>query len=129
MLTDAGTSLRHNTSASGSARFWKSWYIGYECIRDPVLLPLCAPRWWSITSSSGAATGSLRSRIWSISVNIAVLAPIPNASDRIATIEKRGLRRSPRTASRRSENDGVIVLLGRGEPPEGWLGLMFWLAV
>ena len=37
-----------------------------------------------------------------MSVNIAVLAPMPRASDRIATVAKRGLRRSPRMASRRS---------------------------
>src|SRR6476620_7388535 len=74
-----------------------------------------------MTSWSGAVTGSLRSRIWSISVNIAVLAPMPNASDRIATVEKRGLRRSPRIASRRSASVVLIVLLGRSEPAEGWL--------
>src|SRR5712691_4546974 len=35
-------------------------------------------------------------------VKIAVLAPMPSASDRIATMENRGLRKSPRTANRMS---------------------------
>ena len=34
----------------------------------------------------GGSTGSFRSRIWSISVKIAVLAPMPSASDRMATV-------------------------------------------
>src|SRR6185503_11800421 len=39
---------------------------------------------------------------------MAVLAPIPRASDRIATIENNGLRTSPRTANLRSLNARVI---------------------
>jgi hypothetical protein len=50
----------------------------------------------------------LRSSIWSTSVKIAVFAPIPSASERIATIANSGLRRSPRTARRRSES--VVIL-------------------
>src|SRR5260221_8266277 len=43
-----------------------------------------------------------------MSVKIAVLAPIPSARDRIATVEKRGLRRRPRRAKRRSARAVVI---------------------
>ena len=68
----------------------------------PCCCPYAGPAWYSITSCSGAVTGSLRSSIWSMRVNIAVLAPMPSASDRIATVAKRGFRRSPRRASRRS---------------------------
>src|SRR6516162_1534570 len=70
-----------------------------------------------MTSSSGARTGSLRRRIWSISVKIAVFAPMPSASDRIATMEKRGLRRSPRTANRMSLKTRVIGGLDGAPPP------------
>src|SRR4029077_18790583 len=68
-----------------------------------------------MTSGSGAATGNLRSRIWSISVKMAVLAPMPRASDRIATAANSGLRRSPRIARRKSDNELVILVLGRIE--------------
>ena len=67
-----------------------------------MLLPLCDPRWYSITSSSGALTGNFLNRIWSISVKMAEFAPMPRASDRMATVVNRGLRRRPRTARRRS---------------------------
>ena len=73
-----------------------------------MLLPLCGPSWWSMTSSSGALTGSLRSRIWSISVKIAVFAPIPSASDRMATAAKSGLRPSPRNARRTSLKKAML---------------------
>src|SRR3954447_1281647 len=84
-------------------------------MRVPMLLPLCAPCWYSITSSSGAFTGSLRKIIWSMSVKMAVLAPMPRASDRMATIENNGLRKSPRTANRTSLNGRVIPLLDGAE--------------
>src|SRR5215203_1191092 len=61
-----------------------------------------------MTSSSGFFTGSLRSRIWSINVKMAVFAPIPSDSDRMATVANRGLRRSPRKAYRRSAKISVI---------------------
>src|SRR5262245_53133460 len=80
-----------------------------------MLLPMFEPRWYSITSCSGAATGSLRNRIWSISVKMAVLAPMPRASERIATAAKSGLRRSPRIARRRSDSELLIFVLGRTE--------------
>ena len=87
--------------------------MGYECIRGPMLLPLWLPRWNSITNCSGSFTGSFRSRIWSISVKIAVLAPIPRASDKMATAANSGLRRRPRRARRRSGHKEVIVVVGR----------------
>src|SRR3954471_3565136 len=43
-----------------------------------------------------------------MSVKIAVFAPIPSASDRIATVAKSGLRRRPRTAKRRSDQAVLI---------------------
>ncbi len=85
---------------------------GVQCILVPMLLPMFEPRWKSITSSSGALTGSLRSRTWSIRVKIAVLAPIPRASDRMATMAKSGLRRSPRSARRRSDAAFISCLDG-----------------
>src|SRR4051812_17765015 len=42
---------------------------------------------------------------------MAVFAPMPRASDRIATIENNGLRNSPRTAKRTSLKGSVIALL------------------
>ncbi len=44
-----------------------------------------------------------------MSVKMAVFAPIPSASDRIATIANSGLLRSPRTAKRRSFRASVIA--------------------
>src|SRR5947208_2646111 len=73
-----------------------------------MLLPMCEPCWYNITSCSGATTGNFRSRIWSMSVKIAVVAPMPRASDRIATVANSGLRRSPRIARRRSDKELVI---------------------
>src|SRR6185436_18969626 len=64
-----------------------------------------------MTSSSGRVTGSLRRINWSMRVKIAVLAPIPSASDRIATIEKTGLRSRPRTARRKSDEVALIETL------------------
>src|SRR5687767_12284202 len=61
-----------------------------------------------MTSSSGLATGSFRRRIWSISVKIAVFAPMPSARERIATMANSGLRSRPRTARRRSLIGAVI---------------------
>ena len=49
------------------------------------------------TSSSGARTGSDRSIAASISVKIAVFAPMPSASDSTAMAVNPGLRRSMRT--------------------------------
>src|SRR4029079_15149033 len=42
-------------------------------------------------------------------VKMAVLAPMPSASDRIATVANSGLRRSPRAARRRSAQVVVMV--------------------
>ena len=41
-------------------------------------------------------------------VKIAVLAPMPSASDRMATMEKSGLRTRPRSASRKSWAGSVM---------------------
>jgi len=43
-------------------------------------------------------TGRSRNRIWLRNVNIAVLAPMPNASDNTATVEKTGDLRAERKA-------------------------------
>src|SRR3954471_21511259 len=79
-----------------------------------MLLPMLLACWYSITSWSGRAMGSLRRRIWSISVKMAVFAPIPSASDRIATTANSGLRRRPRSANRRSEKVAIPGLDGLG---------------
>ena len=51
------------------------------------------------TSSCGAGTGSGRSSIWLNSEKIAALAPMPSASDRIATDVTNGVLNSLRKAS------------------------------
>src|SRR6185436_14073366 len=51
-------------------------------------------------------------------VKIAVLAPMPSASDRIATIEKTGLRNRPRTARRKSDEVALIEAL---DAATGWM--------
>jgi hypothetical protein len=53
------------------------------------------------TSSCGFRTGRTRSRIWSSSENIAVFAPIPRASEIVATAANSGLRSRPRRTTRR----------------------------
>lgn len=57
---------------------------------------------------AGSRTGSMRSITASIRLKIAVFAPMPSASDRTATAAKAGLRRSVRTAYRRSWNRSPI---------------------
>src|SRR5688572_11064212 len=89
--------------------------MGYECIRVPMLLPLCDPCCTSMTSCSGACTGSFRSTIWSINVNIAVFAPIPSANDRIATVANSGLRPRLRIARRTSDVEGFMEDLDGAE--------------
>src|SRR5947207_12166803 len=70
-----------------------------------------------MTNRSGSLTGSLRNKIWSISVKIAVFAPIPSASESVATMANSGLRRRPRMARRKSPVEAVIAALtgGSGE--------------
>ena len=80
----------------------KSLYMGYEKELSFATMPCVGPCWSSMTSCSGCWTGSIRSSTWSINVKMAVLAPMPSASDRIATHAKTGLLRSVRTASRMS---------------------------
>jgi hypothetical protein len=56
-----------------------------------------------VTSCSGCITpGSARKTRLSIKEKIAVLAPIPNARDRIATVVTSGVERSERKARRKS---------------------------
>ena len=74
-----------------------------------MLLPLCGPFWNSITNWSGSFMGSMRSINWSIKVNIAVLAPIPRVSDRIATMANSGPRWMVRRANLRSDRRPCIV--------------------
>src|SRR5688572_9329796 len=62
-----------------------------------------------MTSSCGARTGSFLSSNWSMRVKIAVFAPIPSASERMATDAKSGLRRRLRKASRRSEVEVLML--------------------
>ena len=53
--------------------------------------------------ASGSFTGSIRSMSWSISVKIAVFAPIPRARESVAMPAKSGFRRSVRNANFTSE--------------------------
>jgi hypothetical protein len=52
----------------------------------------------SSTTESGSAIGSGRQRTASSAVKIALVAPMPSASDSTAVIAKPGLRRKDRTA-------------------------------
>ena len=54
-----------------------------------------------------------------MSVKIAVFAPMPSASDRIATVANNGLRRSPRKANRKSPPEVAMCALTRMSG--GWL--------
>src|SRR5262249_14342125 len=67
------------------------------------------------TTRSGSCTGRLRSSSALTSEKMAVLAPIPSASDRIATAETTGEARNARAASRRS--------VMRYKTGEQWRGL------
>src|SRR6266545_4859026 len=78
--------------------------------REPRLFPICGPVVHIITSCSGSFTGSRRSISWSISVKMAVLAPIPNASDAIATVVNTGLERKPLSAKRTSDHSLPMYL-------------------
>ena len=65
----------------------------------------------SSTSSSGFLTGSERRRKSFTRLKIAVFAPMPSASEKIATTQKPGLLRSCRSASLRS----LMEASGEGE--------------
>src|SRR3954464_1911416 len=54
-----------------------------------------------LTSSAGRTTGSGRNNVWSNSEKIAAFAPIPSASERMATRLTNGVLRRRRTASLR----------------------------
>src|SRR5476649_2738098 len=54
--------------------------------------------------------GSFRSMSWSMRLKMAVLAPMPSASERIATEAKSGLRRIARSENRMSGHK--LVMLG-----------------
>src|ERR1019366_125981 len=74
-------------------------------MRGPRLLPMWGPVDQIMTSCSGRATGRRRSINWSIRVKMAVLAPMPRASEATATSVKSGLRRRLRSANRRSNRN------------------------
>ena len=57
---------------------------------------------WSSVSCSGSFTGSSRNSTWSMKVKMAVFAPIPKASEAMATVAKTGLLRSVLSEKRRS---------------------------
>ena len=77
---------------------------------------MCGPVDQIITSCSGCTTGSRRSINWSMSVKIAVLAPIPSASEATATRVKSGLRRKLRRANRRSNRNLALWLTREYDP-------------
>ena len=85
-VIEDGVSNRQNTNSKASALRWKSWYIGYEAVRGPVLLPKWGDVDQIMTSRSGSCTGSKRSTSWSSNVKTAVFAPMPSASDRTAMV-------------------------------------------
>ena len=64
----------------------------------------------SLTTASrcGSTTGSERSSSALMSEKMAVLAPMPSASDKAATIETMGVARSERTARRTSCMTGSV---------------------
>jgi hypothetical protein len=64
--------------------------------------PENGPVAWSTTSRSGRSTGSARSITWSISVKIAVLAPLPRASVKTTIAAKAGFFQKTRSATLRS---------------------------
>ena len=63
--------------------------------------------WRTITNCSGCETGSDRRISASTMEKIAVLAPIPSASERMAMSETKGVARSERKALRRSVTRAV----------------------
>jgi YD repeat-containing protein len=71
---------------------------------------------------SGSRNGSGRSRVASTTVKIAVVAPTPRASVRIATALNAGWRRSRRVAYRRSCRSVSMVLAWTQEVAEGLIG-------
>jgi hypothetical protein len=67
-------------------------------------------------SSRAFSTGSSRSTIALISEKIALVAPMPSASERMATIEKTGprtSRRAPKRRSFRKSSSGRSVRISR----------------
>ena len=67
----------------------------YDCFMGEHLTDACE----NVTNWSASGTGSRLRRMALTKENIAVLAPIPSASEMIATDAKVGLRRNPRSAS------------------------------
>ena len=87
-----------NSPENGSRRRAISRQIG--CVTDEnqvSKLPRAPSRstMWTSTRLDGSATGSVRRRTALTTSNSAVLAPMPSASERIATSAKPGLRRKP----------------------------------
>ena len=58
---------------------------------------------FSITRRCGSRTGRVRNITLSSSEKIAVFAPMPSASDRMATADTTGVARNERSASRKSD--------------------------
>src|SRR5580700_959431 len=69
---------------------------------------MCGPVDEINTSCDGSLTGSSRSNNWSTSVKMAVLAPMPRASEPTATKVNSGLRRRLRSAKLTSETMRLI---------------------
>src|ERR1035438_2806967 len=90
-------------------------------MRGPRLLPMCGPVDQIITSCSGCATGRRRSINWSISVKMAVLAPMPRAREATATEANNGLRVRLRRANRRSNRN--LAMPYQLDTPHGGKGL------
>src|ERR1035438_8831083 len=90
-------------------------------MRGPRLLPMCGPVDQIMTSCSGCATGSRRSINWSISVKMAVLAPMPRAREATATRQNSGLRVRLRRANRRSNRN--LAMPYQLNTPRGGKGL------
>src|ERR1035437_5303839 len=95
--------------------------MGYDAMRGPRLLPMCGPVDQIMTSCSGCATGRRRSINWSIRVKMAVLAPMPRASEATATKANNGLRVRLRRANRRSNRN--LAMPYQVDTPNGRKGL------
>ena len=70
----------------------------------------------SCTIVSGFWTGSILKRIWSISVNMAVFAPMPSARERMAMPGRRGFSLRVRTAM---PSELIADTIARRMPPNG----------
>ena len=71
--------------------------------------PGSSPSLWNKTSRLGSVTGSDRRSTWLKSEKMAVLAPMPSASEAMAISTKPGLRRNVLSAKRRSFNIALVL--------------------